>query len=130
VKEITRPGRVWIVGAGASASFGMPTIDELLDECLDQNTNYRHRELLTKILDYLYPSVQKRGNIEEFMSLLDTWIQMNDDLPPIVIPVVTSLSQLTQLQEQVAGSLTSYEGVSDYILFSTAQSIPSLQLTW
>lgn len=78
MEKITGSGRVWVIGAGASASFGIPTIDELLDECLDQDTNFRNRELLPKVLNYLYPSVRKRGNIEEFMSLLDTWIQMND----------------------------------------------------
>ncbi len=119
MEKVTGSGRAWIIGAGASASFGAPTIDQLLDECLQQDTNFRHRELLPKVLNYLYPSVRKRGNIEEFMSLLDTWIQMNDIRNTPIIPT-SSLIQvrtlLLRLMKQVLNqSLNALKSTSPFV---------------
>lgn len=116
--KATGSGRVWVVGAGASASFGAPTTDRLLDECLRQDTHFRHRELLPKVLDYLYPSVRKRGNIEEFMSLLDTWIQMNDIRNGPLIPtnsLVQVRTLLLKLMKQVLNqSLNALKSTSPF----------------
>ncbi len=99
MENATGSGRAWIIGAGASASFGAPTIDQLLDACLQQDTKFRHRELLPKVLNYLYPSVRKRGNIEEFMSLLDTWIQMNDIRNSPIIPTSSLIQKFRRSAE-------------------------------
>jgi hypothetical protein len=75
--------RVFILGAGVSASCGIPVAQNILRAAMDRLESHDGpvRDRIHKLLDYLYPSfsiaLRNYPNIEDFMNLVEMAQQVN-----------------------------------------------------
>lgn len=80
-----RRNRVFVLGAGASASCGLPVAQYLLGKALAhlQGINGKMSDGITDLLEYLYPNfnVAQRNypNIEDFMNLIEMAMEFNSE---------------------------------------------------
>jgi hypothetical protein len=80
-----RSSRVFVLGAGVSASCGIPVAQRLLSAAMDylQDEDGPRRDRIHKLLDYLYPgfsiSMRNYPNIEDFLNLIEMAQQFNTE---------------------------------------------------
>jgi hypothetical protein len=74
--------RVFLLGAGASKSWGLPLTNELFPLALTGVKKPESRDLIGKFIQYLYPHFRKRWKnyppFEEFLSLVDVYLDFAD----------------------------------------------------
>lgn len=104
---------MFVLGAGVSASCGIPVAQNILRAAVDrlENSDIAARDKIHKLLDYLYPSfstaLRNYPNIEDFMNLLEMAQQVNsEDF------IKSSIWPVEDLKEVEAGVLQS---VTDYL---------------
>lgn len=78
VASSSRPARVFILGAGASACCGIPLTNGLLPEVLPLIDSARSHDRLLQFIAYQYPYFTEKWRnyprLEEFLSLLDVYL--------------------------------------------------------
>jgi hypothetical protein len=78
VDPSSRPTRVFILGAGASACCGVPLTNGLLSEVLPLIDDTRAHDRLLQFIKYQYPYFTEKWRnyprLEEFLSLLDVYL--------------------------------------------------------
>jgi hypothetical protein len=74
--------RVFLLGAGASKSWGLPLTNELFPLALTGVKKRASRDLIRKFIQYQYPHFRKRWKnyppFEEFLSLVDVYLEFAD----------------------------------------------------
>lgn len=74
--------RVFLLGAGASKSWGLPLTNELFPLALTGVKKRESRELIRGFIRYLYPHFRRRWKnyppFEEFLSLVDIYLDFAD----------------------------------------------------
>jgi hypothetical protein len=74
--------RVFLLGAGASKSWGLPLTNELFPLALTGVPKQRDRKLIREFIRYQYPYFQRRWKnyppFEEFLSLVDIYLEFAD----------------------------------------------------
>jgi hypothetical protein len=74
--------RVFLLGAGASKSWGLPLTNELFPLALTGVPKGENREAIRKFIRYLYPHFRRRWKnyppFEEFLSLIDIYLNFAD----------------------------------------------------
>jgi hypothetical protein len=77
-----RVHRVFLLGAGASKSWGLPLTNELFPLALTGVKKREDRELVRGFIRYLYPHFRRRWKnyppFEEFLSLVDIYLDFAD----------------------------------------------------
>jgi hypothetical protein len=108
-----KSSRVFVLGAGVSASCGIPVAQSILRAAMDrlEDNDGPARDRIHKLLDYLYPSfssaLRNYPNIEDFMNLLEMAQQVNSkDF------IESSIWPAEDLREIEAGVL---QAVTDYL---------------
>jgi hypothetical protein len=74
--------RVFLLGAGASKSWGLPLTNELFPLALTGVAKHRRRQLIRNFIQYQYPHFRARWKnyppFEEFLSLVDVYLEFAD----------------------------------------------------
>jgi hypothetical protein len=74
--------RVFLLGAGASKSWGLPLTNELFPLALTGVPKRKDRELIRRFIQYQYPYFRRRWKnyppFEEFLSLVDVYLDFAD----------------------------------------------------
>jgi hypothetical protein len=74
--------RVFLLGAGASKSWGLPLTNELFPLALTGVAKRQSRKLIRDFIQYRYPHFRKRWKnyppFEEFLSLIDVYLEFAD----------------------------------------------------
>jgi hypothetical protein len=84
-KRKKRSARVFIIGAGVSASCGLPVAQNVLQKAMDMlaRHNVPNWDQIHKLLEYLYPSfsvsLRNYPNIEDFMNLIEMALAFNNE---------------------------------------------------
>src|SRR5271155_3846422 len=74
--------RVFLLGAGASKSWGLPLTNELFPLALTGVAKHQRRTLIRDFIQYQYPHFTRRWKnyppFEEFLSLVDVYLEFAD----------------------------------------------------
>jgi hypothetical protein len=74
--------RVFLLGAGASKSWGLPLTNELFPLALTKVPKHQNRKLIRDFIQYQYPHFRRRWKnyppFEEFLSLVEVYLEFAD----------------------------------------------------
>jgi hypothetical protein len=111
-KPKRKSSRVFIVGAGVSASCGLPVAQNLLQKAMDL---LAHHDVPTwdrihKLLEYLYPSfnptLRNYPNIEDFMNLIEMALEFNNE--EFIASSLWPEAELKKVKRKVLQTVTDY----------------------
>lgn len=106
------PSRVFVLGAGASASCGIPVAQNILRAAMEklQEEDPLTRDGIDKLIDYLYPgfsiALQNYPNIEDFMNLVEMAQQFNSE--EFIKSSLWPASSIKKIQANVVQAVTDY----------------------
>jgi hypothetical protein len=105
-------GRVFIMGAGVSASCGIAVANEILREAVMQmeSPDWVKTDQIHKLLRYLYPnfdtSIRNYPNIEDFLNLLEMAKKFNSE--EFITSNVWSRTRLEAVKHFTLKAVTDY----------------------
>jgi len=114
-----KSARVFVIGAGVSASCGLPVAQNVLKEAMDLLAlrDSARWEGINRLLSYLYPnfsvSLRNYPNIEDFMNLIEMALEFNSE--EFISSSLWPRSEIGKIKRLVLQTVTDYfwERMSD-----------------
>jgi hypothetical protein len=103
---------VFVLGAGVSASCGIPVAQNILQKAMDRLADHDRPawDKIHRLLDYLYPSfrvaLRNYPNIEDFMNLIEMAQQFNSE--EYIQSSLWPAGELKNVQRNVLQTVTDY----------------------
>jgi SIR2-like domain len=99
--------RVFLLGAGASKSWGLPLTNELFPLALTGVPKRKDRQLIRKFIQYQYPHFHRRWKnyppLEEFLSLVEVYLDFAD---VIKRGHIFSIEEVARIKKELLHAIT------------------------
>jgi hypothetical protein len=111
-KAKMKSARVFLLGAGVSASCGLPVAQNVLQKAMDllAQRNVPNWDRIHKLLAYLYPSfsvpLRNYPNIEDLMNLIEMALDFNSE--EFIVSSLWPESELKKVKRMVLQTVTDY----------------------